>query len=217
MLFSIILLATSLSLDALGVGLAYGLRKIKIPLSSKLIICLFSIIYSGAALLLGKSLSTVLPPFISRLLGVAILILMGLWIIFQALLKKSEDSAYEYTQEKIEKTLFKLVIKSMGITIQVVKNPIRGDIDKSGFIDKGESLLLGFALSVDAIGVGIGSGLAGFHSMVIPVIVGLFQLGFLYFGLYIGKKITLFEKINTKFLSILPGILLILLAVVRII
>jgi len=215
--FSITLLAISLSLDALGVGLVYGLRRISIPLSSKLLICLFSIIYSGLALLVGKSLSSVLPTYISQLLGVIILSAMGVWIIIQALLRKSDDLQFDADNaNRIDKTIFKLVIKSLGITVQIIKNPIRGDIDKSGVIDKSESLLLGFALSLDAIGVGIGSGLAGFHSMLIPMIVGLFQLVFLYTGLYLGMRFSMFERINKRLLAFLPGILLILLAFIRI-
>jgi putative sporulation protein YtaF len=213
---TIILLAISLSIDALGVGIVYGLRKIKIPLFPKLTICIFSIIYSGIALTLGKTLSNILPPHVSKLIGVTILSLMGIWIILQSLLKKENDGLHNCNTGNKNDPLLKIVIKSLGITIQVIRNPEGMDMDKSGIIDIRESLLLGFALSVDAIGVGIGSALAGFHSMIIPPAVGLFQLVFLYTGLYLGKKVTLFEKANKKFISVLPGILLLSLAFLRI-
>lgn len=215
MVFSIMILAISLSLDALGVGVAYGLRKIKIPLIPKLIICFFSIFYSGAALILGKSLSAVLSPGISKLVGIVILSLMGIWIITQALLRKETDEKLEEQSCIEDATLLKIAIKSLGITIQVIKNPVKGDIDRSGTIDISESLLLGLALSIDAIGVGIGSALSGFHSMAIPFSVGLFQLAFLYAGTYFGTKFALSDKINKKALSLLPGILLICLAILR--
>jgi putative sporulation protein YtaF len=216
MLFSITILAISLSLDAFGVGVAYGIRKIKIPFIPKLLICFFSILYSGLSLILGKSLSAVLPIYISKFIGVGILALMGLYIIIQNI-KKSEsgsNSLENYTER--EKTLFKVAIKSLGITIQVIKNPDKGDIDRSGSIDIKESILLGFALSVDAIGVGIGSALAGFHSMAIPISVGLFQLAFLYIGTFLGEKFSLMGKLNKKVISLLPGILLISLAILKI-
>lgn len=41
-LFSLLLLAFALSLDGFGVGITYGLRKMKIPLLSVLIISLCS-------------------------------------------------------------------------------------------------------------------------------------------------------------------------------
>lgn len=216
MLPSIILLAVSLSLDALGVGLTYGLRKIKVPLSSKLIICFFSILYAGAALLAGRSLSTIISPDISKLIGVIILLGMGIWIILQALFKKDNGSlpADDYIGK--ERTLLKIVIKSLGITIKVIKNPGEGDLDKSGTIEISESILLGLALSVDAIGVALGSALAGFHSMFIPFAVGLCQLIFLYTGTFLGERFSLVQKINKRFVSAFPGILLIILALIRI-
>jgi putative sporulation protein YtaF len=209
MIFSIIVLATSLSLDALGVGVVYGVKKVKIPLPSKLIICLFSIFYAAIALIIGKSLSSILAPIFAKLVGITILALMGVWIIIQALLK---DTSIGYKDE----TLWKVAIKSLGITIQVIRNPMEFDIDKSGAIDTTESLLLGLALSVDAIGVGIGSALTGFYSPVIPFIIGFFQMIFLYIGTFLGEKVTLINTINKRTLSLLPGVLLIVLALIRI-
>ncbi|MGE5583192.1 MAG: sporulation membrane protein YtaF [Bacillota bacterium] len=213
MFFSLIILAVSLSIDALGVGIVYGLKKVKIPFGSKVVICLFSIFYAGIALITGKSLALFLPPAAAKLTGISILGLMGLWIIIQALLKETD-----LTENKgsTDQTLCKVVIKSLGITIQVIRNPMEFDIDKSGAIDAAESVLLGLALSVDAIGVGIGSALTGFYSPLIPFIIGLFQLIFLYAGTFLGEKITLKSKINKRALSLLPGFLLIFLALIRI-
>ncbi len=208
MIFSLIVLATSLSLDALGVGLVYGLKKVRIPLLSKLVICFFSIVYAGLAIIIGRVFSYILPPIFAKILGISILCLMGIWIIVQALLK---DAA----EKSAEPTLWKIAIKSLGITIQVIRNPMEFDIDKSGAIDTPESLLLGLALSVDAIGVGFGSALTGFYSSTIPLAIGVFQLIFLYLGTFIGQKVTLLQQINQKILSLLPGVLLIFLAFIR--
>ncbi|MCX7921162.1 MAG: sporulation membrane protein YtaF [Clostridia bacterium] len=216
MVLSISILAISLSLDALGVGIAYGLRKISIPLVSKLVICFLSILYSGAALIAGKYISQMLNSDVSKFIGVFILIFMGVWIILQSLFKKEPTKTFSSVHGDKEKTLLKIAIKSLGITVQVIKNPADGDIDKSGVIDVSESLLLGLALSIDAIGVGIGSALAGFNSMAIPLAVGLFQLVFLYAGTFVGGKFSSLERVNKKFIALLPGILLIALGILRI-
>lgn len=216
MIFSILILAVSLSLDALGVGIVYGLRKISIPFKSKMVICFFSIAYSGIALIIGNSLSNILSPAVSKFLGVSILGLMGIWVIIQALLRNDDEDVSGKNNCLGDKTLFKIAIKSLGITIQVIKNPFTGDIDRSGYIDIRESLLLGLALSVDAIGVGIGSALAGFSSVIIPFTVGIVQMLFLYAGTFFGTKFASIDKINEKVLSVLPGILLIFLAIIRI-
>lgn len=218
MILSIIILSISLSIDALGVGIVYGLRRINIPLIPKLIICFFSILYSGCALILGKTLSLIFPYWISKMIGIGILVVMGIWIIIQAVFKNEKPVASDntYPSNKSDNPLFRVVIKSLGITIQVIKNPVCGDIDNSGIIDIRESFLLGLALSIDAIGVGIGSALAGFQSFLIPFAVGLFQLIFLYIGTFSGGKFSSFSKINKRFISILPGILLVCIALIRI-
>lgn len=216
--FYISILATSLSLDAFGVGIVYGMRRIKIPFISKLAICFFSVVYAASALAVGKSLYNVLSPEVSKIIGVAILVIMGFWIIIQSLLKKDNDNSNNKIKSndgKETNTIFELAIKSLGITVQIIKNPSKGDIDRSGVIDMGESLLLGLALSIDAIGVGIGSALAGFHSVFLPFMVGLFQLFFLYLGTYLGEKFILVGKGKQKVLSLAPGFLLIFIAILR--
>ena len=217
MLYSLLLLAISLSMDAFSAGLVYGLRQIKIPLPSKLMIAMFSVIYTGAALFAGKGLSKVVPFSVSKKIGVSILIMMGIWIIIQALLKNSQDhSVHTETETTSPKTLLKIGFKSLGITIHIFKNPVEFDLDSSGTIDIAESLLLGLGLSLDAIGVGIGSALLGFHSFFIPFTVGLFQWLSLSFGAYLGKKFALNFTPNQKWFGLISGILLLFLALLRI-
>ena len=232
-LFPIIILAISLSVDALGAGIVYGMRKIKLPFVSKLIISLFSIVYSALALLLGKTIAVYLPPLTSKIIGVSILLAMGIWIIIQSYRKpeaeKSVNSAAsppaDITPNNIlksgsisginrEKTLIRIVIKSLGVTIQVVRNPVQVDIDRSGIIDPREALLLGLALSVDAIGAGVGSAMAGYSGISIPVLIGLFQIVFLYIGSRLGEVIHDWP-IHEKVLTYTPGFLLIFLALLR--
>jgi putative sporulation protein YtaF len=216
MLYSILLLAISLSIDAFSVGLIYGLRQIKITLPSKILIAVFSVIYTSAALFAGKSLSKVVPFSVSKKIGVSILITMGVWIIIQALLKNSRNSSIHTTENTSSKTLLTIGLKSLGITIHIFKNPIEFDLDSSGTIDTFESILLGLGLSLDAIGVGIGSALLGFHSSFIPITVGFFQWMFLSSGAYFGEKITSNFNFNQKWLELIPGILLVFFALLRI-
>lgn len=218
-MFPIIILAISLSVDALGAGIVYGMRKIKLPFVSKVIISLFSIMYSGLALWLGKIIAACLPPLTSKWIGVSILLAMGFWIIIQSYRKPKTDESSEAIHKpvssgKSEETLIRIAIKSLGITIQVVRNPYEVDIDRSGIIDPREALLLGLALSVDAIGAGIGSAMVGFYGISVPFLIGLFQIIFLYIGSRIGE-IVLKLPIHEKVLTYTPGLLLIFLAFLR--
>ena len=189
MILSSFLLAISLSLDAFTVGLVYSIKKINIPITSKIIICFLSILYAGISLKIGKTISVFLPTLYSTIIGVLILFVMGLLIIINSLLKSKNN---------------------------VITQSIKSDADKSGTIDIRESLLLGLTLSMDSIGVSIGSALAGFYSMLIPFTIGLFQITLLCLGIYFGRKFASSNKINPNLIAILPGILLIILAILRI-
>lgn len=214
MAFTIAALAISLSLDSFGVGISYGIRKVDIPLVSKLIICLFSIIYSGIAIVMGGFLYTALPPAVSRIAGVTILSGMGIYILLQALLKAEKSPGAEVRESRPR--LPQTSKKAPGMTIRVLKDPEEGDLDESGVIDIRESLLLGLALSIDAIGVGVGSALAGLGYAVVPFAIGLFQLMFLYAGIFLGRKAAGLERLNKKAVSLAPGLLLLMLALLRI-
>lgn len=225
---SIFILAVSLSIDAFSVGVSYGLRKIKIPKTSLCIISILSVSYSTIAMLLGKNLHTLLPNMLSKQFGIAVLIFMGIFLIIKALkhnkCRCANPIGTTTTNCNCRKpvccetgcTLLKIAIRSLGITIQVIKNPFESDIDLSGSIDFYESLILGLALSIDAIGTGVGSALTGLSSAYLPVIIGFTQLVMLNIGVCLGTKINNIYILNEKVLSILTGVLLIILGLMRI-
>ena len=54
MLLNVILLSISSSIDSFGIGITYGLRKLKIGILSKIILFTVSIITTYIAVLIGK-------------------------------------------------------------------------------------------------------------------------------------------------------------------
>ena len=93
---ALLLLAFALSLDSFGVGVTYGLRKMKIPLLSIAIISICSGLVIGISMQLGALLSRVLSPVYTTVFGAVILICIGCYSLFQALHRKEdlpEDSA----------------------------------------------------------------------------------------------------------------------------
>ena len=214
MFLSVLLLAISVNLDALGVGLVYGIKKIHIPLSYKTLICIFSVLYSAISIFIGNSLSHHISDTFGKYLGIGILFGLGIYSIFKAIYPKKPSRSQSFENE----SLFKIILRPLGITIDVVKNSPSIDIDNSGKIDLGEAILLSLALSVDSFGVGLGFSLLGCNVLFIPIVIGLCQLIFLNVGLLLGNKVsnlTYNKFINAKTISILPGILLILLAIFR--
>ncbi|KWX78154.1 hypothetical protein AMQ84_10525 [Paenibacillus riograndensis] len=89
--FSLLLLAFALSLDGFGVGITYGLRKMKIPLLSILIISLCSGIVIYVSMQVGVLLAKVVSPHAASSIGAVILVLMGCWSLFQMLTQKEKD------------------------------------------------------------------------------------------------------------------------------
>lgn len=209
-MFNILALAFSLSIDALGIGTSYGIRKIKIPIYATVIIAALAFLFTSVSIFFGTILLHFLPPSIAKLIGIFILILMGIWIIYQGLHDKKEVK----DTSKKDETIFNMIIKSLGITIKIIRTPEYCDMDKSSSIEPIEALYLGVALSVDSIGAGIGTAVLGLNTIAIPICVAVFQILFLHIGLTIGKKLRIFNG-ESNIWVILSGSILILVGIIR--
>jgi len=76
------MLAISLSFDALGIGVAYGLKGVKIPLAAKSVILIMSFIIASACEILGQHLLNILPYALIKAIGALILTAVGIYTIF---------------------------------------------------------------------------------------------------------------------------------------
>lgn len=211
----LLLLSMSLSLDAFAVSCAYGLRSIRIPMVSKLVICFISILYFGAAVWFGNQISLLFTPQTAKIIGIVLMSGICLWMLLQIIFGKSEDEQEEENR-KMPKTLFEFTVKSIGLSFKVIRDPMLCDIDKSNSISPGEALLLGTALSVDSISVGIGYSLLGNVHMLAPLMVGLFQFLFICAGNFAGHKFTSIKMKNTKYLQFVSVAVIFALILVRI-
>ena len=203
--FFLLLLATAISLDGLGVGVTYGLKGTIIPWQARLLVALVSAITVTLAFFFGGSLHWLFPPGVAVALGRIILVLAGIWLFFQGWLagKNNADPDGENLQ------LASLPLKSLGIVILIIRRPASADLDRSGRISAGEALLLGLALATDAFGAGAGAGALREWPFYTPLLVGLGKFLFLSAGWALGRiwaKNLLLPWINS-----LPGLLLIFL------
>ena len=82
-LFPSLLFGISASLDALLVGISYGLRKVRIRLWQNLVISLVTLSGTCLSVGLGAWLAPLLPGILSRLAGSLILIFLGLYYIMK--------------------------------------------------------------------------------------------------------------------------------------
>ncbi|UAL51269.1 MULTISPECIES: sporulation membrane protein YtaF [Metabacillus] len=203
---SLFLLAFAVSLDSFSVGFTYGLRKMSMPFKSIVIIACCSAVTLLFAMGAGHLLTSFLPHSLTGKLGGMILIAIGAWVLYQFF-----RPVKEMTQEESEKTLLNLEIKSFGIVINILSRPTAADIDKSGTITGVEALLLGFALSLDAFGAGIGAALLGYSPILTSLLVAVMSSLFVAFGIKSGHLFSRFAWMDR--LTFLPGVLLIILGV----
>ncbi|MFP4974378.1 manganese efflux pump [Paenibacillus sp. CN-4] len=92
--FSLLLLALALSLDSFGVGITYGLRKLRIPLLSILIISLCSGVVIGISMQAGVLLAEWVSPDAASVVGAVILVVMGCWSFIQLLIQKEKEKEH---------------------------------------------------------------------------------------------------------------------------
>lgn len=227
---SLLVLAFALSLDSFGVGLTYGMRRLRIPWISVLIISLCS----GLVILLSMHVGALFIHWFSdraaSILGALILIGIGVWAMIQFFksqdgtssveVKVEESFKQESSQEGLQSSpepqvqqILKIQLKRMGIIIQILRTPDAADIDRSGTISASEAAWLGAALSLDAFGAGIGAALLGYPPIWTALIIALFSGTFLQLGMRIG--ITFGQWRWLKRLSFLPGCLLIVIGIMK--
>lgn len=215
MFLQLLFLTLALSIDSLGIGVSYGVRKIKFSQFSFLIISLISLAFSSLSLSIGSAISIIFSEKITSFISILILIILGLFIIKKGL-EKPEEKIDILKIDKEDKKVFSCFIKSLGITINVIKTPSSCDLDNSKKIEPKEAFYLGIALSIDCIGVGIAVSSLKIYAHLFPAFIMFFQLLFLYSGMFIGNKLKL-KKLNEAKLSVLSGIILILIGGLRII
>lgn len=209
-LLGLILLSVSLSVDAFGIGTSCAVRGIKTPWRSRVIICIVSMAVTGLAVSFGKGASSLMPPWLAKVIGCAMLCVLGLYIIVGALTTNKKRKAGK------KKKSITLALKPLGITVNIIKDPISCDMDSSKSIDSFEACYMGVALSVDSFAAGVSTGITGMSSIAVVAMCGGCQLLFLCMGLFLGKRLRLVKNINDKVFTVISGVLLIVLSIIRV-
>jgi len=196
-LFLIVMLIVSISMDSFGIGIVYGIRKIKLPFLSNLFIAFLTGLSTLLAMKTGLYFFTLLPPRWADYTGAAALIAVGVWTMLQSWAKPSENTSMEIAQKNVEdkdnhkeapKTFFTLRIKSLGLLIQILKEPASVDQDYSGVIDLKEACLLGAALSLNNLAGGVAGGMAGLKPELTALLSAMISFLFFLGGNRLGRS-----------------------------
>jgi len=214
------LMAVALSLDGFGVGLAYGLRRIRIPFNSLIAIAICTVLAMGISMLFGGWVTLWLELIPARLLGASILLALGIFQLGKAVWNRKGEAFPEAVPAMamvqpnlVLEPVFRFQLRFFGLVIQVLKTPDIADVDGSGIISLRESFLLGCALAVDAFASGIGAAMAGMTFSVIGI-VALTQIMMLRLGQQMAGKIPVNWTDKAEYL---PGAVLIIIGLGKLI
>lgn len=209
MLLQCIMLAIPISLDCIGIGITYGIKNTYITPIAKCIIFAIFFVVTTVAISIGSIIIKVFSVEFANIVGVILLVLMGLWIIFQSFHSKDKETKTDDKDKSLKPKIYKFIIKRLGLTIKIIKNPTSSDLDHSNHIDAKEAVYLGSAISIDAFCAGVGCSAVGINSFFFPLFIAIFHVAFLSLGSFIGINLSSRTKIPDNIWSIISGILLI--------
>jgi putative sporulation protein YtaF len=181
-------LAIAVSLDGFGAGVAYGMRKIRVPIISMVVVSLASGISIWLAMSAGHFFAVYIP--FAQQVGALILIGIGLGLVYQNTQASKNYERRENRENKVQphETVMALHLKPFGIIIHIMREPLEADRDRSGLLSWKEAILLGVALAVDAMAAGIGAAMAGFSPVLLTPFVVMTKFIFLVTGLILGES-----------------------------
>ena len=177
---------------------SYVIGLLLLVIGGSAIYCIVKALWQSLLILVVLGIATIAAVFllvwavmkvenIGESLGAFILVGLGMWLICD-----SDDGAKE-----------------------VINHPEKIDIDNSRIIEPVEAIITGFALSVDSVSVCLGYGAAGKNSVVLPVLVTVFQIIFLYGGIIMSKKIRLKTKVNC--ITLISGLIIMIIGLYKLV
>ena len=202
-----ILLVLALSLDAFAASIAYGVNKIKMPISSILVIdfiCAFSL---GISMLLGSIFRILVPESILIIISFLILLSLGIYYLFEGIIKANLGKNLD-SNRKIKVNIFDL-----KLIIEIYVDQTKADFNYSKDLSSKEALYLAIALSLDSIAVGFGSGIVDINYLQVMIFSLIFGIIAIWTGLLVGRKLAVNTKIDLSWLS---GVILIILAIAKV-
>lgn len=200
-------LGVAANLDNFGIGVSYGIQKVRIPFLSNFFIALLSGLVAYLSVLTGQVFSWFLG--IANLLGSLMIAGIGIWVIIH---KSKVDEAVPVSVSFNK--AYTIPLTSLGWVVQITKNPSRADLDANGFINGKEAIALGITLSFNCIATGVGAGLTGLPPFPVALSIFLFSMITISLGYWTGWK-TASNRLE-RWSQAASGILLILIGIYEI-
>lgn len=199
-----IAIAIAANLDNLGVGIAYGIQKIKISHMANLIIAFISFAATWLSAEIGKAITFYLSPQTANVIGALLLFSVGVWVFIQPILTAIKSNQPILDLQLCGERFY------IGPT-EILSYPERADIDNSRSVGYWEAVILGIALSINALAGGFAAGTVDISSLIEATLVGIFSFITIITGYYFGIKYAA-EQIG-KYATVISGTLLMVIGV----
>ena len=131
LIISALLFSLASNLDNLVVGIAYGIKEIKIGIISNLIIAILTSTGTFLSMLVGTYILKFLPHSVANGLGAIVIIILGTYFVTQSIIKLINNSKSK-----------ELALKNATDMIVYAE---KSDLDSSGNINVKEALIVAFA------------------------------------------------------------------------
>jgi putative sporulation protein YtaF len=211
-LLTAFLIALSCNLDNVGVGISYGARGIRLPFCTNLYIAVLTAAGTCLAMVLGEQTFLLISPEIGAILGGAILVVMGAWVIVQETFLRDRQSPEPQPagpgRDPTPKSLWQRLLATLD-------NPSLADLDQSGHIDLKEGTLLGLALLLNNLPNGVAAAMIKLPVLLTTLAVGVLSILTFWLGLGIGRRIE--ARWNGKWVWVTSGLILMGIGILEII
>jgi putative sporulation protein YtaF len=181
---TIFLLALACSLDNIGIGIAYGVRRLSIPFGTNVLIALLTAGGTLLVMLSGHLITRLIHPQTAIIIGGVIIVVAGAWVVIQETvlhqpLRSPEELQLIALKGVPEVSLLKKIF-------MILDNPFIADRDFSGHIDMKEGFFLGLALLLNNLPIGLVAGLLGLSPLLITLSLIILSILAIWVGITAG-------------------------------
>lgn len=182
-ILSPLLFGISANLDALLIGASYGFRKIHISFRQNLLISFITFLGSFLSIGLGRLLEPIFPANITAYVGSVLLILFGGYLLGKGLLHGIQLLVALKEHETAPSSTFSSVDASSADAPSALP-------DKQNVLSPTltEVVALGIMLSMNNIGIGFGTGMAGITMLPTMIVTLSLSLLFMTLGNRLGAS-----------------------------
>ena len=199
LIISALLFSLSSNLDNVVVGIAYGIKKVKIGIIANFIIAFVTSTGTFLSMLVGAYISKFLPHSLAKGLGAGVIIILGVYFIIQSIIKLVNN-----TNSK------ELALKNITDMIEYAEE---SDLDSSGDINMKEALIVAFGLTFNNLGTGVAASVTGVSIQFTVISTFILSILTIIFGDAIGNHVV--GKFLGKYAPLFSGILLIILGIIE--